>query len=271
MSSVTSPSAYLTNKYTHNYGFSVSTAIPMNWLIREYHEQCGPSHCSTCRTDGTFEGIYYGLCIKCSELQGKCQCIYCACDNNDGHEHIKRRINIVNFVRNMQEVINDLKRDYPSDELGIVAEAIESGFYILDIHTKFQYEKLYNETYFPEKIQVQPVENNSTLDTPIQIIDRATQFVSEHSSVNFDDIQYSPNKVHTQPHHTIVDISNQHHNIGCVHGDMNGNCIVCAEEAITSYVCFECNGCVSGNDIDDRGYCLDCQNPEYDPVWPKGY
>jgi hypothetical protein len=235
MSSVTSPSAYLTNKYTHNYGFSVSTAIPMNWLIREYHEQCGPSHCSTCRTDGTFEGIYYGLCIKCSEVQGKCQCIYCACDNNDGHEHIKRRINLVNFIRNMQEVINDLKRDYPSDELGIVAEAIESGFYILDIHTKFQYEKLYNETYFPEKIQ------------------------------------YSPNKVHTQPHHTIVDISNQHHNIGCVHGDMNGNCIVCAEEAITSYVCFECNGCVNGKDIDDLGYCLDCQNPEYDPVWPKGY
>jgi hypothetical protein len=34
--------------------------------------------------------------------------------------------------------------------------------------------------------------------------------------------------------------------------------------------CKECNSRVYCEDINEKGYCLECQNPEYDPVWPKG-
>ena len=34
--------------------------------------------------------------------------------------------------------------------------------------------------------------------------------------------------------------------------------------------CKECNTWVPVKEIDGNDYCLDCQNPEYDPVWPLG-
>ena len=34
--------------------------------------------------------------------------------------------------------------------------------------------------------------------------------------------------------------------------------------------CTECSTFVELNTIDKRGYCISCQNPEYDPVWPRG-
>jgi Zn finger protein HypA/HybF involved in hydrogenase expression len=34
--------------------------------------------------------------------------------------------------------------------------------------------------------------------------------------------------------------------------------------------CQECETWVSVKETDERDYCKDCQNPEYDPVWPMG-
>jgi formamidopyrimidine-DNA glycosylase len=34
--------------------------------------------------------------------------------------------------------------------------------------------------------------------------------------------------------------------------------------------CAECETWISAKETDDRDYCRDCQNPEYDPVWPMG-
>lgn len=34
--------------------------------------------------------------------------------------------------------------------------------------------------------------------------------------------------------------------------------------------CKECRSRVYFEEIDERGYCLECQNPDYDPLWPKG-
>ena len=49
--------------WTVRNGFKISISIPLNWEWCEYNSNRGPSHCETCRTDGMFEGVFYGLFI----------------------------------------------------------------------------------------------------------------------------------------------------------------------------------------------------------------
>jgi len=132
-------------------------------------QQYGPNYCDKCLYNGAFEGVFYGLCDTCSE------------PNTSG------QIKMFEFIQEIQKCIDDARLDYPTDEHGIVKEAIESGHYILNLYTKSFYEKLL-------------------------IVENKNSF------------QY----------------------------------------------CSECTSLVDSTTIDKRGYCLQCQNPEYDPVWPKG-
>ena len=137
---------------------------PMRMVV--YNEKkCGPNYCKECQTKGSFEGIFYGLCTTHHEIIG----------TNDNHGCMK----MFEFIQEIQKCINDARADYPTDEYGIVKEAIESGHYILDLYTKSFYERKYQ-------------------------------------------------------------------------------------------CCSECNAYIDVKTIDKRGYCKTCQNPEYDPVWPKG-
>lgn len=139
-------------------------------IMDSYDEnECGPNYCEECRNKGTFEGIFYGLCNEHSQIIGT---------------NVPGRIKMFEFIQEIQKCINDTKLDYPTDEHGIVKEAIESGHYILNLYTKSFYEKIMKEYEYD--------------------------------------------------------------------------------------YCGECDAFVDIKTIDSRGYCKECQNPEYDPVWPKG-
>ena len=132
-------------EYIMLYGVKTAKTIPFNWLQTDHNNATlkrGPSYCDMCKKDGMFEGIFYGLCTKCCTTNGFCPCVYCRVAKKDGHKRTERRINICNFIKTLQSAINDLRRDYPDDEYGIVKEGIETGYYILNLHTKYQYEKM---------------------------------------------------------------------------------------------------------------------------------
>ena len=125
----------------------------------------GPVHCGACRTQGSFEGVFYGLCDRC-------------CINTDETERIKT----FEFIQIIQKCIADTRLDHLTDEFEIVKDGIDAGFYILDLYIMGFYKRI----------------------MPIM------------------------------------------------------KC------------CSECDTSVDITTLDHRNYCKECQNPEYDPVWPRG-
>ena len=140
--------------YTTFYGFKTSNAIPFDWIVNDYNKGLGPAHCNMCKQNGSFEGIFYGLCVKCcpNSSHCPCPCVYCRVAKKDGHKRLERRINMCNFIKSLQSVVDDLRRDYPTDEFGIVKEGIESGLYILNLHMNKQYEKMLVDATPPEEV-----------------------------------------------------------------------------------------------------------------------
>ena len=142
-----------------SYGVAHSSNVDMMIMIDYYGQRIGPSFCKACQTQGTFEGVFYGLCDTCS----------------DDPDHIK----LFKFIQEIQECVNTARQDYPTDEFEIVKDAIESGFNILNIRTKAFYKKKD------------------------------------------------------------------------------------AENSTTFCLCRECDTMVDVKSVDRRGYCIECQNPEY--------
>ena len=106
-----------------SYGVVHTSNIDMMMMIGYYGQRIGPSFCNGCQTQGTFEGVFYGLCDTCS----------------DDPDHIK----LFKFIQEIQEVVDTVRQDFPIDEWEIVKDTIESGFYLLNIHTKAFYEKVW--------------------------------------------------------------------------------------------------------------------------------
>ena len=138
--------------WTILYGIKTSNNIPFYWVVNDFNHGRTPAECETCKQDGMFEGIFYGLCAQCCIKSGYCKCVYCSVAKKDGHKRIECRTNFCKLIKDLQMVVDDLKHNYPNDEYGIVKEGIDAGIYILNIHTKFQYEKMENETRMPEEV-----------------------------------------------------------------------------------------------------------------------
>ena len=146
----------------------------------------GPSHCAACRTHGSFEGVFYGLCDACCLDSDYIKGLDSESDHIKGLDSESDRIKTFKFIKEIQKCIADTRLDHPNDEYEIVKDAVDAGFYILDLYTKAFYARMmakYNTTF-------------------------------------------------------------------------------CC--------CKECEAMVEIETIDGRGYCEECQNPEYDPVWPMG-
>jgi len=47
-------------------------------------------------------------------------------------------------------------------------------------------------------------------------------------------------------------------------------CMVDDDDEDYDVQCQECSTWIPKYETNEKGYCLDCQNPEYDPVWPMG-
>lgn len=215
------------NEYNNIHGYAISNTYPSCWANDDYTSGRGPAKCELCRQDGTFEGVFYGLCMNCCEKLGPCQCVNCRGGKEDNHKIIERRQNICKLIKDLRMVVNDLKHDYPTDEYGIVKEGIESGFYILDLHTKQQYSNI--------------------KDVIIRVVTKEKYIVG--CNVCGKSFLGGPLTLE----------------IACSYV-----CKQCTEESEFGY-CKECNDKTMLNELDMRGYCLICQNPDHDVGWPKGY
>jgi len=209
------------------YGYTMSNTYDSYWASDDYKCGRGPAKCESCRTDGVFEGVFYGLCVQCSELLGPCQCVTCRKTGQDDHKLIERRKNICNLIKDLQIVVRDLKHDYPTDEYGIVKEGIESGIYILDLHTRYQY--------------------NNIKEGVIRMVTKGKSIIS----CNVCGTNFLGEKIPS-------------------YFDCSYVCKKCIEESEFGY-CTECNDQTRWDELDTRGYCLICQNPDHDVGWPKGY
>lgn len=358
-------------KWSMTLGAKTANTIPYRWIAKEFQEQRGPVWCPHCKEDGSFEGIFYASCDRCSLYEGRCLCVYCIAAKKDGHNHLTRRANIFRFVKELQMVIEDLRRDYPGDEYGIVAEGIETGFYILNLHTAKQYELMLLDITPPFEVSQLSIGEltyrwNPERDVPETVIRAAVkaakrlgilpwtkelwsgtkyevflataeeftpeeldmdelskkicspaisaeepptdplEAVSEawaaggaeaieeppvwHSEwcdhkvvhMDFRGIAYCcpfdlwhKEKLHTQE--KALELAERKLNICDQCGDImprnGGKCtgFECADDDEDFDVqCQECDTWVSVKETDERDYCKDCQNPEYDPVWPMG-
>lgn len=300
-------------------GFKISDSIPLNWEWSERNSNRGPSHCETCRRDGMFEDVFYGLCIKCCAISEPCPCVFCRMAKKDEHKRMERRTNICNFIKTIQLVVNDLRREYPADEYGIVKEAIDSGFCILNLHANRQYEQMMNDACLPTEVaQLSNRELmwrlNSKMDIPISVREAALKAADrmkkdKETPVVEDPKQYykictrmpmgiiglhcmnevrdarkeidARNYAQKEENETTSGESDPTQYNTCENcstwmwnhsGDMCDKCIESHMQDVDEYdiQCKECRNWVSTKEIDARNYCLDCQNPEYDPVWPMG-
>ena len=284
--------------WTTLYGIKTSNNIPFNWLVNDFNNERGPSNCETCKTDGMFEGIFYGLCETCCAKTLPCQCIYCRIAKKDGHKHIERRSNMCRFIKSIQSVINDLKRDYPTDDYGIVAEGIDSGMYILNLHTECQYGQLLNDFCLPHEVSQLAIgeqylwQHNPKADVSAAAYTAAIKAAKrtgifewfqdlcgeEHMLVEADETEADE----TEAAETEAGETKKCDECG-ITISKGTKCYHCAVEHLPEWnrdeadepdedfeYCAECDTRVHIEEIDQRGYCLDCQNPEYDPVWPKG-
>jgi hypothetical protein len=317
--------------YTVLYGFKSSNTIPFHWLVNDYNKKLGPAHCNTCQEDGTFEGIFYGLCGKCAAISGHCPCVYCRVAKKDGHKRIEKLNTICKLIKTLQTVVAELKLDYPEDEYGIVKEGIESGLYILNLHTNQLYEDLNLEAVLPTEVTCRSngeltyrwnpswkvpdsvcfaaLEASKRLGTYewVKALWAGTKYESLFSTddqveadapavvwhselcdrkevyTDFRGIAYCcpfdlwhKEKVHNQE--KARELAEKKFKICDECGDImprnGGKCtgFECANEDDEDYdvQCSECSTWIPKYEINKKGYCLDCQNPEYDPVWPKG-
>lgn len=273
-------------EYIMLYGVKTAKTIPFNWLQTDHNLKKGPSHCDMCKKDGMFEGTFYGWCAKCCTTNGFCPCVYCRVAKKDGHKRTERRINICNFIKTLQSAINDLRRDYPDDEYGIVKEGIETGYYILNLHTKYQYEKMESETQFPDEInKLDPDDVMWIWNTSIEVSDISRQAAIKASRRLgiYDwvmELWGEDNSIENQQQSQSIENkfspATLFHNCDKCNIWMwsaDGNiCEKCISYPMDDYdiQCKECNTWVSIKEIDERNYCCYCQNPEYDPVWPLG-
>jgi len=334
---------------TQLYGYSTINTYEFNWVVEDYGKGRGPAQCEFCRTDGMFEGVFYGLCVSCSRKAGPCQCVYCRIAGVDGHKRIERRQNICKFIKTIQSAIDDLKRDYPTDEYGIVKEGIESGFYILDLHSKCQYEKFHEEVRTPDEVnqltigeltwrwQPESLVPDSVICSAIVAAKRSGiwEWVKkmwlescidierwEDRLVKYHGGKNPANKIlfcdccdanfiaipdkYAQKHFCpkCTDAKTQVLNgarckcircetdVPAVELDNIGCCLECQNEPFKclacnevvalktiqkghcwdcQYVyCTECNTMDHILNMDERGYCAICQNPDHDQGWPKG-
>ena len=310
------------NGHTKLYGYDTSNNYELFWTSHDYNNQRGPAHCESCRTDGTFEGVFYGLCAQCSEKAGPCQCVYCRVAGVDGHKRVERRQNICKFIKTIQSAIDDLKRDYPTDEYGIVKEGIESGFYILDLHTKHQYAKFLDEIRTPDEVNQLTVGELLWRWQPERPVPEAVIYpaiVAAKRSGIWDwvqkmwresciDIEKYEERVRKQMLTCTgcecdvgIPVPVKDINKECIRCetvvpanemDLIGYCLECQNEPFKclacnevvalktvqkghcwdcQYVyCAECNTMDHILNIDERGYCAICQNPDHDEGWPKG-
>ena len=290
--------------WTVLYGIKTSNTIPFHLVMNWNNNTIGPSHCETCRTDGTFEGVFYGLCGECCARSERCTCVYCHVAKKDGHNHIERRTNMGKFIKTIQLVIDDLRRDYPVDEYGIVKDGIESGFYILTLHTQCQYEKMQSETVLPlEVTQLSIGELNFRWNPAMTVTETVCEAAlkaaertgilewvqelwgipakkekvvwhSDHCDLNAVNIDWRgipyccPFDLWHKEKIEQQEQDQQEHDIQELKADADAN----AGDDLYDFdvQCAECETWISAKETDNRDYCRDCQNPEYDPVWPMG-
>jgi hypothetical protein len=110
--------------YTQN-NTTYSINYPKEWVAMDEEKECGPGYCSNCTIYGSFEEVFYGLCLNCS-----------------GDYPNFNHGNINSFIIDLQSYVDELKKDYPNDEYGLVQEAIEEVKDILDMRTKAIYTSL---------------------------------------------------------------------------------------------------------------------------------
>ena len=303
--------------WTITFGVKTANTIPYRWVATECQNQRGPVWCQTCRKEGSFEGVFYASCEKCSIHEGRCLCVYCIVANKDGHQHLMKRANIFKFVKELQTVIADLRRDYPEDEYGIVAEGIEAGFYILNLHTAKQYELMLLDMCMPFEVSQLSNEDltyrwNPEREVPETVIRSAvkaakrlgiaqwvqelwsgTKYESSHVAEEFTPEEqrlvadFDKKQKYLRPLQSTSAIQNALHEEKdidiiacdncCAHlttseGDLCHTCLEAYLQDTADYdvQCRECDTWIAMKEVDKRGYCLDCQNPEYDPVWPMG-
>jgi len=269
--------------WTLRNGFKVANSIPLNWVWCEYNSRRGPSHCETCRTDGMFEDVFYGLCSECC-ASDPCPCVYCRVAKKDGHKRIERRTNIGKFIKTIQLVVDDLRRDYPTDEYGIVQDGIEAGFYILDLHTVHQYEQIMIDGALPAEVNQLSIGElswrcNLSADVPISVRAAALKAAERTGIMEWVQELWG---VDMQPHEKTTDFTECEQQFKMCDncstwmwinsGDMCDACMEAYMQDMNEYdiQCKECGNWVLAKETDVRNYCLDCQNPEYDPVWPMG-
>ena len=273
--------------WTILYGRKISNTIPVHLAVNWYKNDLGPSHCETCRVDGTFEGIFYGLCGQCCSLSERCTCVYCHVAKKDGHNHIERRANMGKFIKTIQLVIDDLRRDYPIDEYGIVQDGIESGFYILTLHTQCQYEKMQLESEVPTEVNQLSIGEliyrwNPTMAVPDSVREAALKAAKRTGILEWVEELWSlppplPKVEFTLEEQQLWESFEKRMQYLRPLSDFAEQ----DQEAATNdddddnlydfdVQCAECETWISAKETDDRDYCRSCQNPEYDPVWPMG-
>jgi hypothetical protein len=304
-------------KWTITFGIKTANTIPYRWVATEFQNQHGPVWCQTCRKEGSFEGVFYASCPTCCSEKGSCSCVYCHVAKKDGHQHLMKRANIFKFVKELQTVIADLKRDYPEDEYGIVKEGIETGFYILNLHTAKQYELMLLDITLPFEVSQLSNEDltyrwNPEREVPDNVIRAAvkaakrlnivswaqalwsgTKYESSHVAEEFTPEEqrlvadFDKKQKYLRPLQSTSAIQNALHEEKdidiiacdncCAHlttseGDLCHTCLEAYMQNAADYEtqCLECETWVTFKETDKRGYCLDCQNPEYDPAWPMG-
>lgn len=301
---------------TKLYNYYVSNTYEYNWVVNDYNKGRGPAQCLFCRSDGMFDGVFYGLCTSCSRKAGPCQCVYCRVAGVDGHKLIERRQNICKFIKELQTVINDLKRDYPTDEYGIVKDGINAGNYILGLHTKHQYAKFMEECTIPFEVNQLSIgellwSHQPELYVPDSVICSAIvaakrtgiwEWTKKMWRESYIDVKRYEDRCvkfykDGNPSNVILFCSGCEDAFisipgktiqkrfcpKCINAESEMvNCVACKEVVALQtakkghcwdcqYVkCTECNYLEHVMNIDEKGYCLLCQNPDHDQGWPKG-
>ena len=299
-------------------GAKTANSVPYRWLSKEFQEHRGPVWCQTCKKDGSFEGVFYASCDRCSIYEGRCSCVFCHVAKKDGHQHLMKRANIFKFVKELQTVIAELRRDYPEDEYGIVKEGIETGFYILNLHTAKQYELMLLDITLPFEVSQLSNEEltyrwNPERDVPDNVIRSAVKAAkrlnivswvqelwsgTKYESFLFTAEEFTPEEQrlvadfdkkqkYLRPLQITSAIQNALHEekdidirmcdnccslLATGEGDLSHTCLELYLQNAADYEtqCVECDTWVTFKETDKSGYCLDCQNPEHDPVWPMG-
>jgi hypothetical protein len=200
----------------------------------------------------------------------------------DGHKHIERRTNIGKFVKELQMVVDDLRRDYPTDEFGMVQEGIDAGFYILNLHTAKQYELLLLDTILPSEVSQMSIGEliyqwNPSMPVPNKVIQSALTAAKRTGILEWVDELWGMSEKEKEQftideQHVLATFEEKLRYIQPLCNSSLLKEVITEEQDDFEYnsQCRECKTWVSIKEMDERYYCIGCQNPEYDPVWPIG-